>query len=483
MTDAGGPLLGMTVMPEFIQVEGVQRVLDNVAGRAGARVICTAPAVMEPADEATGAREPPVDAGAGGVRTLDRALWGKTALFVRTAPSFVPNRALYADSPYAPPPDQELTTREGHRVAAFLAACKRAGIETQFQLMAAAPPAYRVQWRQAHAEDEPLTAFGRAAPGRVDANLSLASPGLRAYMRALIVDLVDNYPDLDAFRFDWPEYPPYAPESLLFDFSPHAVAFGERAGFDVEAMRQRVVALCGEPASMRARLAVVAETFGSLGLTEDTLARLGVTELFDFRAALAADHARFLVETVREVARGRMKVHLQGFPPPLNRLSGFDMRRLDGLGAELGVKLFTMHWPMIERAYGERIAGLAGIDLAEAVEFARRAFAFTAAPVGDPATIRYPEPHEPHPADDDALIAKLTDARAQAKASPFWALAHGYGPVDDMIRRLAAAFAGSGGRVHMNRYGYLSDEKLTRMGALVRALETSLDDTAAKTAG
>jgi hypothetical protein len=457
----------MTVMPEYVQVEGVSRVLEAVSGIAGARAICTTPSVLEPADAATGQREPPADAGAGGVRTLDRPLWGHTALYVRSAPSFTPNRQLYQGCRYQPPPDQDLTVREGPAVAAFLGACKRAGIETQFQLMAAAPPAYRVQWRQALGPDEPLTAFGDPAPGRVDANLSLASPDLRQYMAALIQDLVDQYPDLDAFRFDWPEYPPYAPASLLFDFSPHAVAFGARSGFDVEAMRRQIQVLSRDPPAV---LDQVAATLGPEGVGEATLARLGLTPFFDFRAALATDHARFLIATVRQASGGRMKVYLQGFPPPLNRLSGFDLAALDGLGAELGVKLYTMHWPMIERAFGEAIAAHTGMDLAAALTLARRAFAFTAAPVGTPAAVRYPEPDEAHPADDVKILAKLAAARAPLTRAPFWALAHGYGPVDDMLRRLRVAFAGSGGRVHMNRYGYLSDEKLQAIGALVRSL-------------
>ena len=35
-----------------------------------------------------------------------------------------------------------------------------------------------------------------------------------------------------------------------------------------------------------------------------------------------------------------------------------------------------------------------------------------------------------------------------------------YGPIDDFERRLRAAWAASGGRVWVNRYGYLGDAKL-----------------------
>ena len=52
--------LGITVMPEWIQVEGIDALLDNLQGRAGATAIATSPYVMEPADKATGGREPPI---------------------------------------------------------------------------------------------------------------------------------------------------------------------------------------------------------------------------------------------------------------------------------------------------------------------------------------------------------------------------------------------------------------------------------------
>ena len=80
-------LVGITVLPEFLQVEGVDAVLDNLVMKAGANAVTTSPYVMEAADERTGVREPPDDAGAGGVRLLDRPLWGKRELFVRTRPS------------------------------------------------------------------------------------------------------------------------------------------------------------------------------------------------------------------------------------------------------------------------------------------------------------------------------------------------------------------------------------------------------------
>ena len=135
--------LGVTILPEYIQTEGVDAVLDRL-GSAGVTAVTTSPYVMEPADEASGSREPPADAGAGKVRLLDRPLWGKRELFVRTAPSFEPNRALYQGLRYQPSEPTELTRREGDTIARFITAARERGMEVYFQVMAAIPPGYRV---------------------------------------------------------------------------------------------------------------------------------------------------------------------------------------------------------------------------------------------------------------------------------------------------------------------------------------------------
>ena len=99
--------LGVTVLPEYIQSEGVGGVLDNLVMKVGANAVATSPYLMEEADQETGAREPPADAGAGAVRLLDRPLFGKREVWVRTAPSFVPGpRSL---------PRTALSARRAHR--------------------------------------------------------------------------------------------------------------------------------------------------------------------------------------------------------------------------------------------------------------------------------------------------------------------------------------------------------------------------------
>lgn len=451
--------LGITVMPDYAQSEGIDTVMENIVERLGCDVICTMPSVAERCSERLGVREPPADAGAGLARTLDRPLWGDTALWMRTAPSFVPNPAFYRDTPYVPPEPDALTRREGHIVAQMLAKAKRAGLSAQLQVMAAAPPALRVQQRPDAGADEPLTVFGTPIRNRVDANVSLASEALRAYMRGLVADLLANYPDCDALRFDWPEYPPYALGSLLFDFSLPAVKRGQELGHDVEAIRAR--ALEG--------LRTAREDMAAGIIAIEALLRPGgwAADLLAFRSAIVTDYVGALTEIVKEASYGRVGVVMQAFPPPLNQLSGLAFAAVDGIADEIAVKHYTMHWPMIERAYVEQLAAVSGLGSGTVFAAVHRWLGLNGGAQTYEA-LRYPEPHEPHPADDAALCRTVEIAAGQISRSRLSVIAHGYGPPDDVARRFRAVLGTPCRNLHINRYGYLSDAKIAQLGAIWR---------------
>jgi hypothetical protein len=451
--------LGITVMPDYAQAEGVDAVLENIVERLGCDAICTMPSVAERCAERLGVREPPADAGAGLARTLDRPLWGDTALWMRTAPSFAPNPGFYRDTPYAPPQPDLLTQREGPIVAQMLSKARRAGLTTQLQVMAAAPPALRVQQRPDAGTDEPLTVFGTPVRNRVDANVSLASEGLRAYMRALVADLLANYPDCDALRFDWPEYPPYALDSLLFDFSPPAVKRGQELGHDVEAIRARALeGLRKTRTDIAGKVVAIEALLRAGGWAADLLA---------FRSAIVTDYVGALTTIVKEASHGRVGVVMQAFPPPLNRLSGLAFAAVDGIADEIAVKHYTMHWPMIERGYVERLAAVTGVD-ADTVFAAVHRWLGLNGGAETREALRYPEPHEPHPADDDALRRTVEIAAGQINRSRLSVVAHGYGPLGDVERRFRAVTETPCRHLHINRYGYLSDAKIARLGAIWR---------------
>src|SRR5919106_297652 len=462
--------LGITVMPEYIQTEGIEPLLDNLVHRAGVTAVATSPYVMAPADAATGVREPPADAEAGKVRLLDRPLWGRRELFVRTAPSFAPERSLYRGLRYQPAEPDDLSAAEGGIVEDFIGAAKGRGLEVHLQVQAAIPPGYRVQFGGPVEEDLACLPDRRPLGVRVDKNGSLASPHILAYGRALIRDLVRAYPAIDALRVDWPEYPPYSFASLFTDFSGHAEAAAAELGFDFEAMRQDVLALysalSGELQD-RDLEPWLAPDRGRYLLLRRLAGRPGVLTWLRFKAALVERLLMTYRETLNDAGGGRIRFIPHAFPPPWSLISGFDYAAASAHCDGIGVKLYTMHWPMMLRGYGEALLA-ANPGLSEPLLARCLARWWNVRDDNGPARVAgyaYPEPDEAHPVSAQAQARKIAQARAEARV-PVYAFAHGYGPAEDVVVRMRIAWEASGRRMWVNRYGYLSDQKLDGLGAL-----------------
>jgi len=462
--------LGVTVMPEYIQTEGIDRVLDNLVGKAGVTAVATSPYVMAEADEKTGSREPPIDAGAGAVRRLDRPLWGKRELWVTTSPAFEPDARLYAGLRYQPPPPTGLTRVQGGLIREFLAAAQARHLKTYLQIQAAIPPGYRVQFGGPIEDDKPRLPDGRI-PARLDNNASLASPHVRAYTEALIRDLCRAYPAIDGIRVDWPEYPPYTLDSAFLDFSEHARRAAQRLGFDFEAMRSAAAALYG---SLLGRL----QTEDLLPWSEPDGGRYRLARALAARPALL-DWLRFKAVLVEELLAGfrraldetglrRLELVPNAFPPPFSLASGFDFERAARHVDGISVKLYTMHWPMMVSFWGKALK--AANPRVDERELVRAVVCWMDIEDGEAkpslSDYVYPEPEAPHPVGAQAQARKIRWAQREAGKVPVYALAHGYGPLEDFRSRLRTAWNSSERGVWINRYGYLSDAKLEAIGEI-----------------
>jgi hypothetical protein len=458
--------VGITVFPEYFQTEGVEAVLDNLVGRAAATAIATSPYVMERADPASGAREPPIDAGAGTVRLLDRPLWGARELFVRTAPSFTPRSASFRGLRYQPPAPDALTVRHGPTIEHAIRAAKARGLAVYLQVQAAIPPGFRAQFGGPQDDDRPLLPDGGAPTTRVDNNGSLASPHIAAYGQALLVDLARAYPAIDGFHIDWPEYPPYTLDAAFLDFGPHAAARADALGFDMAEMRADAQRLRARLLGRLARADLASLTFPRMAAGYP-----GFAALCAFKARLATD----LVAGFRRALDGARcadkAIVLRTFPPPWTAVSGIEFARLASHCQGFAVKLFTMHWPMMVRMWADALAAAnpaLAHDPALPGAVARLFDVSDDEPPRALADWRYPEPEEAHPVGAEAQARKIAAAREAAGPAPVAAMAHGYGPVADFAARFATAWSASRGHVWVNRYGYLADAKLDAIGRIAR---------------
>jgi hypothetical protein len=416
---------------------------------------------MEPADAETGSREPPIDAGAGGVRLLDRTLWGRRELFVRTAPSYAPNRGLYRGLRYQPSEATELTRKQGPAIQSFIRAAQARHLKVYLQVQAAIPPGYRVQFGGPQPDDRPLLPDGRSPSQRLANNGSLASPHIIAYHCALLQDLVKAYPDINGIRVDWPEYPPYFLDDAFYDFGPHAEAAASRLGFDFERMRRAASALYQKLHGGLSNQDLIpwAEADGGrfrlLHLLKDQPALL---DWIRFKSILVEE----LIAAFRKALDKRYELVPNAFPPPWTLASGLDFERVGRHASAISVKLYTMHWPVMLRFYGDALQR-ANPNLDDKL-LARALVRWL--DIADDAGLSalrdytYPEPDQPHPVGARAQTRKIVEAQIAAGSTPVYALAHGYGPLDDFRRRIEIAWRASRHGVWINRYGYLSDAKL-----------------------
>jgi hypothetical protein len=456
--------LGIIVFPEFFQTEGVAQVLDNLQRRTGLDAIATSPYVMRPTQDGDGGREPPIDGGAGSVRLLDRPLWGRRELFVRTSVAYEPNRSFYQGLRYQPPAPDSHTSADGALVGKALAQARQRGLRTYLQIQAAIPPGYRVQFGGPDPDDEPRHVDGSIVADRLDKNGSLASPHIRDYTVALLKDLAHAYPDIDGFHIDWPEYPPYTLDSAFLDFGHHARSAAARMGLDFDGM---VADAAHCHAWLTQRL-----TLDELARGQANIAKFpGVIALCDFKARLAAECAA----AWRAAVPGKQIV-LRSFPPPWTAISGFSFEAMAPFADAISVKLFTMHWPMMVGSWTARLLrdNPALGSTKSVAPLIARIFDIADAPeeFGD-AIAQYPEPNAAHPVGAAAMVRKIETARRRSAPTSVYAMAHGYGPLDDFRARLSTAWASAARKVWINRYGYLSDEKLDAVGQVCHPAPTN----------
>ncbi|MBT4014046.1 MAG: hypothetical protein HOF15_17225 [Planctomycetaceae bacterium] len=472
-------LLGITVLPEYFQVEGAAQVIANCVETAHANAITTSPYVMCEAVQTSpqlAQREPPIDAGAGGVRLLDRPLWGKRELYVQTAPAFSPSKTLYRDLKYQPPSQTELTREQQHHIHEALKLADENGVLTYMQVQAAIPPGYRVQFAATDPHDLPLLPNQQPPQNRVAANASLASADILDYHCALVVDLCNQYPSLTGIRVDWPEYPPYRLDSVFLDFSPAVDDFSaHRKGTSFSSIRQSIGAFYeafhGNPHTILtdSLLQDVIASGAPWKMLAERFSQYMISDWLQLKNDLVFHYIQKLRAALDSHGHQDKQLVPHAFPPPFNVMSGLDFSRIAPLTDHIPVKLYTMHWAMIARFYLDQIHK----NNPQLTESLLVAAIFKLLQISDEAAparisdVKYPSPSESHLPSEQVQCEKIAEAQSAAGETRIAALVHGYGPVEDTVSRLRVGLRATDNHIWVNRYGYLNDEKLVKLGALV----------------
>jgi hypothetical protein len=450
--------LGITVLGDFILSEGVDAIIENLT-RIGATAVTVNPTVTGPADEATGSFQPPIDAGSS-PRVFDRSLFGKHSLWVRGGVSYSPRQELYADSAYVPRKPNDLTEKHGAIIGDFINRAVEAGLKVYLQLGAVQPSGLRD-------EDKPRLPNGQFPENRMANTGSLASEAVRSYNRAYVKDLLAEYPNITGFRPDWPEYPCYTFGEVFQDFSEHVGTWATQRGFDFETIRHDV----GELHDL------LLGTLSSRKLTDDNFDSLGemdswsqsIREWLRLKAALSNDtlqHWRDAITDGGGEQGASYELSTNAFMTPYSIATGLDFAGAAKICDAVSPKFYTMHWSLMVQFWAEPIlAGNPHLSEESVVGCLVKLMdiddEYQGKRVSD---YGYPSPDEPHPVPDGPQLRKLDQVVAEMSnpgSGNVYPLVHGYGPADDFARRLdlVGQHASING-LWINRYGYLSDEKL-----------------------
>jgi hypothetical protein len=473
--------LGVVLTPAEVQDEGLDRVLDNIAN-AGATAISPTLGVYAPAKTGEGSREPPLDV-SGEVRLLDRPLWGQRELWMRGYTPHPPDPAIWADVPYAPP----LLAPPGLRtdvVRAIIDGARARSLAVEIQVspytLPGAPGGQTFGGGHGNgvAADRPRRLDDTVGDRIVAGHGCLNNPRVRALGRARLREALLHYPDIDGIFLDWTEYTCYFLEDCFTCFCEHCQRAAEQHGYDWARIRQDAQALWDRlhrltPADL-ARATDAAEAVWPFRWTALLASYPGVTSLLSFKAASVQSAAADLRRTMDEAGAAGVALGLNGFAPPWRIITGMDYGAVLSAVQATRCKLFTFHWPMIVNWWSSTLLDWnPGLDQ-QAVLRAVQTVLDVPPPPGEHrrtlADYGMPRPDEPHPITPEALTRKINQAVGMADAAgnarSCLAYVHSYRPAAEFRRVLEAVLASAAPGCWVQRYGYLSDEKLAIMRAV-----------------
>jgi hypothetical protein len=332
--------------------------------------------------------------------------------------------------------------------------------------------------------DRPRRIDGTVGERIVAGHGCLNNPRVRALGRARLQEAARHYPDVDGIFLDWCEYTNYFLEDCFVCFCEHCQAAAEASGYDwsrivrdTQAFWDRlhrltpadfddIVAAAENPSLDLDPINEMADVWLRLALEDYP----GAADLLRFKADSVVAAAADLRRTLDDAGASGVALGLNGFAPPWDLVTGMDYRRVHEVVQATRCKLFSFHWPMITRWWAESLlAWNPGLDEQSVLRAVQSAL-----DLPPPATEHrraladygMPRPDEPHPITPDALTRKVNRAIRQAGSASCLAYVHGYRPPAEFARVLEAVLASEATGCWVQRYGYLSDEKLAIMRAV-----------------
>ena len=450
----------MVVPSLYLQVEGVETVLDAVA-QATATAICLEPGIAAVSGAVAGAARFPDVHVDGLQRVLDRPLLGERELYLRRFSAYEPDPACYDRGGYRPrsrPGPAESVPRPNVFAETLVAAAAR-GLEVHVQLSPLSPPGLRP-------DDLSVRVDGTSLDGvRVSNTGCVNSPSLELYGRGLVRDLVARHDAVHAVMLDWVEFPAYSLSEGFACFCPHCETAARALGVDWEQVRRDVGRLWGAAHDLdSSRLGRFRRALGRPSALVELLAdHPGVLEFVRFKAACVARFYGAMAETLCDLDGGRVTLSARGWAPPWNSVSGMSYRSAAAVCETVAPKLFSFDYAALPRWYGETLRDWSPrLPEEDIVELFLTLFDLVRLPGKEKlGAYLIPRPDEPHPIDAAGIERRVTEIIDQvggrALVRP---IAHAYGPVDQWERTVSTLRNLPVDGIWVQMYGYLSDEKV-----------------------
>jgi hypothetical protein len=412
------------------------------------------------------------------LRLLDRPLWGQRELWVYGYTPHQPDPAVWSQLPYPPPPLAPPELRIDV-VRQIVDGARARGLAVEIQISPYTLPGspggqtFGGGHGTGALSDRPVRIDGSVGERIVVGHGCPNNPRVRALGRARMQDALAHYADVDGVFVDWAEYTSYFLEDCFVCFCEHCQVEATRQGYawssivrDTRALWDRLHQLTPTD------LARATDGADWPFLIADGLVALpGVAEWLRFKSASVRAAAADLRQAMDAAGASGVALGLNGFAPPWSRITGMDYRSVHAVAQATRCKLFTFHWPMIVRWWSETLLQW-NPDLDEiAVLQAVQAVLDLPPPAAEhrrfPPEDDMPRPDEPHPIIPEALTRKVNQAvrlaEAGGAAGRCLAYVHSYRPPGEFRRVLKAILASDAPGCWVQRYGYLSDEKLAIM--------------------
>ena len=456
--------LGMVMTPMDVQVEGLGVVMDRIAA-TGATAIGCGRGISREAPKGGGDREPPLDID-GYERVLDRPAWGKRELYLEGFSAAKPDRPLYDDTPYKPPykepppeldrdlPDKiyEDARGRGWKVCGSASPLDVPGLRGED----------RMRWVDGSIPDPKRRVARQGCP---------SAPNVRAYTIAKVLDAIGHDPKIDGICIDWLEYTTYLLEDHFSCFCLHSKRHAEELGYNVGRMEADARALWDglhqlTGASLEASRRI---TRNPSELLELLVRFPGWFDLLRFKADVVCGLYAEIRCAMDAAGYGNVELVANGWAPPFNRSSGMDYARLSGIVQSVRPKLYSFHWSALPRWYGQTLkAWNADLGESQLLTAIKEGFNLTD-DIVHPTFAHYhiPGPDENHPVHPETFRQRIDEVVSQvAGRVPVFPLAHAYRPAAQWKRKVAIVRDSPADGMWVQRYCYLSDEKLRILGEI-----------------